>query len=76
MKSASLKPAVTAPPLGVKLRHPHPDQLTRFMCLELSRAEVAPLVRHLLTGCTRCRAVTRRLWALGEMAPLDAESRL
>lgn len=53
----------TAPP--VHPSHPHPDQLERFMRTELSRHEVVPIVCHLLTGCTRCKRVTRRLWALG-----------
>lgn len=33
---------------------------------ELDRAEAAGVVRHLLTGCPRCAAITRRLWKLGE----------
>ncbi len=33
---------------------------------ELSRPEVAFIVRHLLTGCARCLRVTRQVWALGE----------
>ena len=56
--------------------HPHEDQLERFLRSELPRYEAVPIVRHLLAGCTRCLAVTRRLWALGERAPLDAESDL
>lgn len=46
------------------------------MRLELSRPEVALVVRHLLTGCTRCLTVTHRLWALGEQVPLGVESGL
>lgn len=57
----------TAPP-AVHPSHPHPDQLERFMRTELSWPEVVPIVRHLLTGCTQCKRVTRRLWALGERA--------
>jgi hypothetical protein len=32
---------------------------------ELARSETQAVVRHLLTGCEGCRAVTRRLWGLG-----------
>lgn len=46
--------------------HPGPWELERFMAGELSRAESSSVVRHLLTGCPRCVAVTGRLWALGE----------
>lgn len=46
--------------------HPKPGMLERFMREELGRAEVAGLVRHLLTGCPQCVEVTRRLWNLGE----------
>ena len=51
--------------------HPHPKQLERFLRGELSRPEVARVVRHLLTGCPACLQVTRRLWDLGDRAPLD-----
>ncbi len=46
--------------------HPGPRELERFMGGELSPAGCSAVVRHLLTGCPRCVAVTRRLWALGE----------
>ncbi|MBW8879561.1 MAG: hypothetical protein JF614_31900 [Acidobacteria bacterium] len=42
--------------------HPEENQLERFMRGELPRTEAAPIVRHLLTGCTECRKVTGRLW--------------
>ena len=61
-------------PPGFRWSHPHEKQLERLLRSELSGPEVALVVRHLLAGCTRCLAVTRRLWALGERAPLDAES--
>jgi hypothetical protein len=35
------------------------------MRTELSMQEAAQIVRHLMKGCARCQAVTRRLWALG-----------
>jgi uncharacterized membrane protein len=47
--------------------------LERFMRNELSRREVVPIVRHLLTGCTQCLQVTRPLWELGERAPRTLE---
>jgi hypothetical protein len=51
------------------LSHPTAEELESFMRGELKRPAVSTLVRHLLTGCPRCVAVTRRLWNLGE-APL------
>ena len=56
---------------AVRQDHPHPKQLERFMLGRLSRPEVAVVVRHLLTGCPACLQVTRRLWDLGDRAPLD-----
>lgn len=38
--------------------HPDPDELERFICEELERLEVRVVVRHLLTGCPQCVAVT------------------
>jgi hypothetical protein len=46
--------------------HPEPAQLQRFFRGELARDETSALVRHLLTGCPRCRQETRRLWGLGD----------
>ncbi|HEY4595323.1 MAG TPA: hypothetical protein VIJ02_02900 [Thermoanaerobaculia bacterium] len=36
---------------------------------EASREERRWIVRHLLAGCARCGAITRRLWKLGEPGP-------
>jgi hypothetical protein len=58
---------------AVRQDHPHPKQLERFLRGELSRSEVAKVVRHLLAGCPACQQVTRRLWDLGDRAPLDME---
>jgi tetratricopeptide (TPR) repeat protein len=41
--------------------HPSPAQLSRFLCGEMSGREAAPVVAHLLAGCTACRE---------QMAPL------
>ena len=49
--------------------HSPEQDLTRFMRGELARAEMAGVVRHLLTGCPRCVEVTRQHW-LGD--PLRA----
>ncbi len=38
----------------------------RFMRGELALAERREIVRHLLTGCVRCAALTRTAWSLGE----------
>jgi tetratricopeptide (TPR) repeat protein len=44
--------------------HPDPRTLERFMQSALPAAESRGVVRHLLTGCPECVAVTRRLWNL------------
>jgi hypothetical protein len=49
--------------------HPSEAVLARFMRGELPPREAAPLVRHLLRGCGRCSAVTRKLWRLGDEVP-------
>jgi tetratricopeptide (TPR) repeat protein len=49
--------------------HPDPHQLERFMRNETAGEELRQVVRHLLAGCARCGAVTRRLWDLGEARP-------
>ena len=56
---------------AVRQNHPDSEQLERLMRGELPRREVAEVVRHLLAGCPACLQVTRRLWDLGERAPLD-----
>jgi len=47
---------------------PHPDErrLAAFMRGELPREEARAVVRHLLTRCPECAAVTRRYWARGD----------
>jgi len=47
--------------------HPKPDVLQRFMRGEASRGEARAVVRHLLTGCPECLAVTRPVWGLAEL---------
>jgi hypothetical protein len=47
--------------------HPAQEHMGRFMRGELPRAEVRTVVRHLLTRCPKCTAVTRRYWDLGEL---------
>jgi hypothetical protein len=49
--------------------HPDPRLLERFMRNEAAGGERRWVVRHLLAGCARCGAITRRLWALGEPGP-------
>jgi len=51
--------------------HPASDELERFMRCELKRPERPAVVRHLLTGCPRCLAVTQRLWDFGDRAPRE-----
>ena len=49
--------------------HPEPLLLERFMRNETGSEESRRVVRHLLAGCERCVAVTRRLWNLGDGRP-------
>lgn len=46
--------------------HPAAADLARFIHGELKRPEARAIVRHMLTGCPQCVAVTRRLWSLGQ----------
>jgi hypothetical protein len=55
--------------------HPAPQLLERFMRNEAAGEERRWIVRHLLAGCARCGAITRRLWELGEPGPEVAERR-
>ncbi|HEX5759213.1 MAG TPA: hypothetical protein VF121_08465, partial [Thermoanaerobaculia bacterium] len=43
-------------------RHPSREHLARFVRGELAAVPAKRLVRHLLAGCGRCLAETRRLW--------------
>jgi hypothetical protein len=45
--------------------HPPHQTLERFVLGELSRAERREVVRHLLTDCRSCVAVTAPLWSCG-----------
>ena len=47
---------------GEEVHRPSEERLERFMRGMLPRAEAAAVVRHLLTGCPYCLAVTRKLW--------------
>src|SRR5947209_7065177 len=55
-----------------EMREEHPDRalLERFMRDDVAAAERLWVVRHLLTGCLRCVAVTRELWALAGGRPV------
>ena len=64
-----------APP-AVHWSHPQKEQLERFLRGELSRLDVLPIVRHLLSGCTECLKVTRPLWELMEPGPKAGGGRL
>jgi tetratricopeptide (TPR) repeat protein len=56
--------------------HPDPNLLERFMRSELQGQPRRTIVRHLLTGCPQCVAVTRRLWSFGEDSSVPGYSRL
>jgi hypothetical protein len=51
--------------------HPAPDLLERFMRHATDAAEREQVVRHLLAGCSRCVAVTRSIWTLGELGEAE-----
>lgn len=51
---------------AVDKSHPDKRELDRFLRGELTRAEIRRVVRHLLTGCPSCVAVTRAFWRLGD----------
>jgi tetratricopeptide (TPR) repeat protein len=51
--------------------HPDLGLLERFMRNETEGEESRRVVRHLLSGCARCVAVTRRFWSLGEGGQLE-----
>lgn len=50
--------------------HPTPAELVGFMRGDLPRAEARRVVRHLLTQCEKCHAVTREAWGLGDQRHL------
>ena len=47
-------------------QHPDSQLLERFLRCELEGEERRIVVRHLLTGCPQCVAVTRRVWSLAD----------
>lgn len=47
-------------------QHPDPQLLERFLRCEAEGEERQIVVRHLLTGCPQCMAVTRRVWSLAD----------
>jgi tetratricopeptide (TPR) repeat protein len=53
--------------------HPDPRGLERFMRNETTGDELRWIVRHLLAGCARCGAVTRRIWNLAEERPPEPD---
>jgi tetratricopeptide (TPR) repeat protein len=53
-------------------KHPDPILLERFMRNEVEGSERRWIVRHLIAGCSRCVAVTSRLWSLGD--PPEAQA--
>lgn len=56
------------PDRGERENHPAPHRLEQFMRGGggLPGSEVQAVVRHLLTECPQCVAVTRGFWNLGE----------
>jgi len=46
--------------------HPNRAELETFMRGEMPSLRAAGVVRHLITGCSVCLQVTRRLWNFGE----------
>ena len=54
--------------IAIRPRPPHPEKeiLLRFMRGEATRPERRAVVRHLLTGCGECVAVTRPVWSFAD----------
>jgi len=50
------------------------DLLLRFLRSEVSRAERQAVVRHLLTACPQCIAVTREAWHLPSRSSVIREA--
>jgi hypothetical protein len=52
----------------IAIRPPHPGEevLLRFLRGEVTRPERGAVVRHLLTGCRECEAVTRPVWSFAD----------
>jgi hypothetical protein len=67
---ALLKQARGLSPSSPRRPHPRPDLLLRFLRGEATRAENRAVVRHLLTGCRECVAITRPVWKLADEALL------
>lgn len=53
---------------GAGRAHPAEEDLVELVRGELARGKAALIVRHLLAGCARCTAITRKLWSLGDEA--------
>ncbi|MFQ5349795.1 MAG: tetratricopeptide repeat protein, partial [Thermoanaerobaculia bacterium] len=51
--------------------HPNPHELSRFVAGELASAGNRRVVRHLLSGCQRCRRATAELWRPSRAAELS-----
>ena len=51
--------------------HPSPADLEQFMRGEMGNAERQVIVRHLLTRCEKCRAITSGLWNHGSRQTLS-----
>lgn len=69
MQSAEAERRTEACVQPLRPSHPAEVRLESFLRGELSRAEVRPVVRHLLTGCPECLKVTRPFWALMQQEP-------
>ena len=54
--------------------HPPPDLLLRFLRGEVSKEERQTVVRHLLTACSACVAVTREAWHLPDRKAVIREA--
>lgn len=52
------------PVTETRAAHPPQELLLRFLRAETSGAESREVVRHLLTGCRECVAVTKPMWDL------------
>jgi len=58
------------------MSHPEPQQLERFMRGESPRDERLLIVRHLLTGCPDCSAITREIWDFADHPLLSCREQI
>ncbi len=52
--------------MGETRRHPHPNEIQRFLRGDSPPLERQRIVLHLLAGCGACAAILRPLWGFAD----------